>query len=574
MSTVRRVYFYTVCFITLGMFSAGAGILLSLCFDILIKGHTLGQVGEQSFAREQLSLGLALVLIGGVLWFLFWRVVQRYASESPIEIGSTIRKLFMNLILAAAALVGLFAAAELLQWLMAGAPRDQFLSGGLATLAVTSVIWYYHWRVEEKEGQPSPAARTLKRWYVYLLSAWGLVWLCAGLVQLINTTVLHLPVWGEMIVYGKLWNSSVHSSLGWILLGGAIWTFHWFRMARGDSDSTLRQVYLYLLAIFGGAIAGLVALTTSLFNVFRFALGSPSAAGDTYFQFLGWTVPTMLVAGAVWAYHQQVVQEEAAEVDARRLSARRVLFYLMSFIGLGTLVAGLIMLLGILLELLMNTVGGEPVAVVSGWWQDQLGMCLALSVVAIPIWLYYWNRVLQMTVAGGIAEHRARTRRIFLYVVLGTAVITLAADLVNIIYQLLNGVLQGTFGVDVLRQSKWSLQTLVVALPVLLYHWRILRQDQRLAAEDERLSAETASLAKKVTVLASEEAADLITRIEERLGSQVRVLRYLSQAPQDKLILSDEEIDRLVSDMRAVSATGILLVVARGEIMVFPYEED
>ncbi len=574
MSTVRRVYFYTVCFITLGMFSSGAGILLSLCFDMLIKGHALAQVGEQSFAREQLSLGLALLLIGGILWFLFWRVVQRYASDSPIEIGSAIRKLFINLILAAAALVGLFSAAEFLQWLMAGAVRDQFLSGGLATLAVASVAWYYHWRLEEKEGQPSPAGKTLRRWYVYVLSAWGLVWLCAGLVQLINTSVLQLPVWGEVIVHGKLWNSSVHSSLGWILLGGSVWAFHWFRMARGDSDSTLRQIYLYLLAIFGGAIAGLVALTTSLFNIFRFALGSPSAASDTYFQFLGWAIPTMLVAGAVWAYHQQVVQEEAAEVHARRLSARRVLFYLMSFIGLGTLVAGLIMLLGILLELLVNTVGGGPVAVVSGWWQAQLGMCLALSVVAIPIWLYYWNRVLQMTTAGGVPERRVRTRRIFLYVIVGTAIITLAADSVNIIYQLLNGVLQGTFGVDVLRQSKWSLQTLVVALPVLLYHWRILRQDQRLAADEERLSAETASLAKRVTVLASEEAADLIPRIEERLGSQVRLLRYLSQAPQDKLILSDEEIDRLVSDMQAGSATGIMLVVARGEIMVFPYEED
>jgi hypothetical protein len=178
----------------------------------------------------------------------------------------------------------------------------------------------------------------------------------------------------------------------------------------------------------------------------------------------------------------------------------------MSFIGLGTLIAGLIMLLGILLEVLTHTVSGAPVVITSGWWRDQLSLCLALLVVATPIWLYYWNRVLQMAAAGGVTERRARSRRIFLYVVLGAAVITLAADLVNIVYQLLRGVL-GTFGADVLRHSQWSLQTLVVAIPVLMYHWQILRQDQRLGAE-------VAAVRKTVTMLVSEKAVGLVSRIE------------------------------------------------------------
>jgi hypothetical protein len=383
---------------------------------------------------------------------------------------------------------------------------------------------------------------------------------------LVNTAVRYLPIWGEAIVYGDFWSSSVRGNLSWILLGGCAWTFHWFRMARGDSDSTLRQVYLYLLAILGGAIAGLVALTTSLFQVFRFVLGSVSTPSETYFQFLGWTIPTILVAAAVWAYHQRVVQEEAAQLHERRLSARRIYLYLMSFLGLGTLVAGLIILLGILLELLINAVSTGPVAVTPGWWRDQLGLCLALLVVATPIWFYYWNRVIQTASAGGMAEWGARSRRIFLYVVLGVAVITLAADLVNIVYQLLNGMLQGAFGLDVLRQSKWSLQTLVVALPMLLYHWRILRQDQRLGAE-------AAPLRKRVTMLAGEPAAELISRIEQKLGFQVHRLRYLSQAPEATPVLSDEEIDGLVSDIQAAPTTKVMLVVAGGAVMVLPYQE-
>jgi uncharacterized membrane protein len=506
-----------------------------------------------------------MLVIGGVLWFLFWRAIQRNVSGNPAEIGSAIRKLFMNIILAASALVGLFAAVDFLKWLMAGALLNQFPSVGLANLIVTGVIWYYHWRLTEKEGQPSPAAKTLRRWYVYLLSGWGLASLSVNLVGLVNTAVLHLPVWGEAIISGRFWSSSVQSILGWILLGGAAWAFHWFRMATGDSDSTLRQVYLYLLAILGGSIAGLVALTASLSEVFRFALGTLSTPTNTYFQFLGWAVSTMLVAAAIWAYHQRVTQEEATQIQ-EQLSARRVHFYLMSFLGLGTLIGGLIMLLGILLEVPIHTVSSAPVVVTSGWWHDQLSICLALLVVATPIWLYYWNRVLQMAAAGGVAERRARSRRIFLYVVLGASVVTLAADLVNIVYQLLNGLLQGTSGVDILSYSKWSLQTVVVAVPVLVYHWQILRQDQRLGAEAEVVR-------KRVTVLVSDRAAGLVSRIEEKLSYKIHTLRYLEQMPEDFPVLSDEEVSRLAGDIQAAPSTKVMLVTSGGRILVLPYQE-
>jgi hypothetical protein len=564
MSTAKRVYFYLVYFIALGMFAAGVSILLGVCFDVVTK-YALAQVGAPTFARGALSLGLAMLVIGGVLWFLFWRAIQRNVSGNVAEIESAIRKLFLNIIVAASALVGLFAAVGFLRWLMAGVLLDQFPSGGLARLIVTGVIWYYHWRVSEREGQPSPEAKTLRRWYVYLLSGWGLVALSVNLVGLVNTAVLQLPVWGETIVSGNFWNISVQSNLSWILLGGAVWGFHWFRMARGDPDSTLRQVYLYLLAISGGSIAGLVALAVFFYGVFIWAFGGMTGSITPYLRSLGWIVPTILVAAAVWFYHHHVTQEEATQVQ-QRLSARRVHSYLMSFIGLGTLIAGLITLLGMLLELPIHTASIGPTVVTSGWWRDQLSLCLALLVVATPIWLYYWNRVLQMAATGGIAERRARSRRIFLYIVLGVAVVTLAADLINIVYQLLNGILQGTFGVEVFRNSKWSLQALIVAVPVLMYHWQIMRQDQRLGAE-------VAAVRKTVTVVISDRAAELVPQIEEKLGYKVRTLRYLGQMPEDFPVLSEEEVNRLVSDIQATPSTKVMLIAAEGRIMLLPYRE-
>ncbi len=114
MSTARRVYFYVVTIITLGIFTAGMGQLLSLLFDLTIKGSYLARVGEGAFNQQQLSLGLAMLVIGGPLWFLFWRAIQHRVASNREEIGAAIRKLFLNLILVVTALVGLSATSEFL----------------------------------------------------------------------------------------------------------------------------------------------------------------------------------------------------------------------------------------------------------------------------------------------------------------------------------------------------------------------------------------------------------------------------------------------------------------------------
>jgi len=212
------------------MFSSGVGILLGVIFNVVFRQPPV--VGAESFSKGMLSLGLAMLVIGGVLWFLFWRAIQRNVAGDPAEIGSGIRKFFLNLILVVSALMGLSAAVGFLKWLMAGARLNEFPSTGLATLIVTGVIWYYYWRLGEGEGQPSPEARTLRRWYVYILSGWGLVALAVGLVQLVNAAVLQLPVWGA-IISRPFWGSSVQGNIGWILMGGWLGVFTGFAWRRG-----------------------------------------------------------------------------------------------------------------------------------------------------------------------------------------------------------------------------------------------------------------------------------------------------------------------------------------------------
>ncbi|MDO8716756.1 MAG: DUF5671 domain-containing protein [Dehalococcoidales bacterium] len=562
MSTARRVYFYLVTAITLGIFAAGVGNLLSLVFDVIIKGPA--QVGGISFNQQQFSLGLAMTIIGGPLWFMFWRAIQNRVTGNQEEIGAGMRKFYLNLILLVTAITGLNSLAGFLIWLIAGVPQEAFSSGGLAAFIVAGIVWYYHWRVSETEGHPSPAAKTLRRWYVYYLSAFGLVWLAAGPVLLINSAVVSLPVVGT-IVRGQFWNGTSQMSVVWIVLGGLTWYFHWTRMARDDFDSVLRQVYFYLLAIFGAAIAALVALTVTIYQIFIWIFGGVTTSAGQHFQFLGWAIPTILVGVGIWAYHRSLAQEEASQTNERWLSPQRIHFYLMSFLGLGTLVSGLVAIFGLFLGFIISGAGTQ-IAEAPGWWRGQLSLSLALLLVGTLMWLYYWSRILQRAVTGGLAESRSRSRRIYLYVIVGASIVALAASLVNIVYQLLNTVLQSTSGLDLLRYSKWSLQALIVAVPLLWYHWQITRADQKSGAE-------AAAVHKNVTFLAGAQMEAVISRLEDKLGYKIRVLHKVEPEGAQIPVLSDEELAVLAGEIQSAPSTKVLLVTIGGRILVMPYLE-
>ena len=246
MSIARQIWLYLITLIALGIFAAGVGQLLTLLFDITIRSSYLTQIGESAFKQQQLSLGLAMTVIGGPLWFLFWRAVQRRVKGNQEEIGAALRKFSLNLILIVTAFAAIIAASNFLKWLISGVPGAEFSSGTLATAIVAGIIWLYHWQVSEREGHPSSIARTLRRWYVYILSGFGLVWLAFGLVQLINIAFTNLPVWGDTLIRAPFWNNTMQMSIAQILFGGATWYFHWFRMARADFDSTFgRYTFIY-----------------------------------------------------------------------------------------------------------------------------------------------------------------------------------------------------------------------------------------------------------------------------------------------------------------------------------------
>lgn len=562
-SVTRHLWLYLITFLALGTFTSGIGLLLNLVFDLTIKNPHLVEIGRTAFDKQQLSLGIAMVVIGGPLWFIFWRTAQRHVRDNLGDPENAVRKVFLHGILLISGLMAIVAASELVVWLFSGVPVSDFPSDSAVFLIVGSILWGYHYFISEREGNSLSGSKTIRRWYVYILAGFGLVWLAEGIVRLVNLAVTTSSIWGNTFLPGNFWDNPAMLSLAHVLLGGVVWYFHWFRMASDDFDSTLRQVYLYILTIAGSAVAVLVALTNLLYRILDWLFGGVSGSSSSYFQFLGWTLPLALIGLSLWAYHIRLTQHEAGSEEEKRQSVQRIAVYLMSFLGLGMIVTGISFLLGLCVDLIRNAI--ESMTIGGNVWQSQLALSLSLLVLGTPIWLYYWNRVLKRVRLEEVEEQRALSRRIYLYLVVGASIIIVAVDLVNIIYQLLNGLLQEGSSSSFLRDAKWSLQTVFVAIPLFWYHWQKLRIDQRFTAEK-------AGKRHEVTFLVMNQSVHLIDQLEKELGLKIKVLHQLGNVTEG-VPLSDADLQIAANEIKESPYEKILLMTIAGKITLLPYEE-
>jgi hypothetical protein len=102
--------------------------------------------------------------------------------------------------------------------------------------------------------------------------------------------------------------------------------------------------------------------------------------------------------------------------------------------------------------------------------------------------------------------------------------------------------------------------------PLLWYYWQILRTEQRRGAE-------TAIVRRNVTLLVDDRKADLASRLESKLGFKIHLLFHAGQTSEELPALPDEEIDRLVNEIKSSPSNKILSVALSGKITVLPHQD-
>ncbi len=555
MNTTKRLYFYGVSFVTLVVAVNGVALLIQFLIELFTKSTISGW-------DNQASLGLSMVIVGAPLWVVHWLYTQRQAAKQPDEAASTLRKLYLYGVLFTASLVVFIAVHSLLFQVMGGDDISAYFVG---QAIVWGVVWAYHWSVARHE----PAAMsglTLKRWYVYGTSVYTLIALFGGVIGI--ATVLfqwsydNLLQTSVVISDGGVWNNTMQDGIASMVIGGAWWSYHWFYLARGDVESTLRQVYLNLFAFLGGAITALAAIGTVLYTAIRWLLGETySPAASDHFRVITTAIPFLFAGMALLLYHWQVLQNESRMLAGRLAGARRSFGYIMSAIGLGSAAVGIPLIVGAVIGQVLpesgdSIAGSEPV-------RDQLAFALTALIIGAPLWYWYWPRMQRTVREGGAEERGALARRVYIYGVLGVLALAGIGSLIGFLTGLFNDLLRGDLTIDFLRNGRWMLGIIAGAGALLPYHWQVLREDQRKGGE-------SVSGLKSVTLLAGgEPASELAKRLKEALGVRVRLMLAVDEsgAPEP----SDEQMEALLQEIGSIDAERLLLVASEGQVKVYGY---
>jgi hypothetical protein len=401
----------------------------------------------------------------------------------------------------------------------------------------------------------------LRRWYVYVLAFVALMLALVGASDLMARLIEVAVDRGSTDVAGGRWLASeVAGRAASLLAGLTVWGLTWSWSLRlyaspdlpdPERDSVLRKVHLYLVL--------LVAVTWTVWNLGQVlylllrSLLIPEQAAALWSAVqgdLGDTVAGALVFGLAWTYHGRVIGREAAGASELRQQAavRWIYGYLVAFVGAATLAVGLGGTLATLLDLLAQPGATRP----EHWWAERLSLFATLIVVGLPVWLVPWIR-LQREVTAATAR-RSLARRIYLFLVLGIAVLGLLASGAFTLYQLLRLLLGERWSGGQTSDLIDAASTAAVAVLFLAYHLRVFLRDGELAREDE-LPAATTDGAESVAAATPVPTPSVDWAPPGREVVSLLIVRPADGADADQLRRSMQQLLPPGSIVRAASVT-------------------
>ena len=560
--TVRRLYFYLVSFVALMMAANGVTLVGAFILQSVFGPDTLAR------STVQLASGISLAVVGLPLWAFHWRLIGRQVRTLPVETRSVLRKMYMYLVMGVSAALAVGGSIGALEWVFG---VERFRGWSWAAIVVFAGVWVFHWRVESKEGQPTPETLGVRRLYMYVTAAVMLVMTSLGAALLVHAILLQAY---EAVTSAKvlqpwesgLWRGPVREALAMTIVAGTVWAGHWLYLARGDIGSTLRKLYAYGLAVFGGIVTILTAIGVAIYGTLVWVIGVPDEVfASAHFRFFPGALASLIAGAAVLGHHWLVASADSRSRDLEARSVQGSYTYVLAGIGLvalsvavATLVATAI---GVIAESGQTLVSGQDE------WRNHIALAITLGVLGAPLWWFYWRSAQRRAAAEGSAERSGLARRIFTFVVLGAGMLALLGGVSSLVFIFLRELLDGDVSV-VLRETKLSFGAIAPAAVFLPYQWMVYREDRKVlgSAPEQEAPAER----KAVTVLVSENGAQFVQELESTLGYRVSPLRW-ADPEAGQLEITALELRELAQRIADAPGQNVLLVPEGTGIRVLSY---
>ena len=263
MRTVRRLYFYTIAFVSLEVVLWGLIVLARSLF--------CGRGNVVCGTASILAQGMALILVGVPVFGFHWGMAVRFARQDTEERASGIRAVFLY-----AALLGTLIpiVQNVLAWLdrlavqaVGLAPAQAILganqswSDNLIAMGMNGVVAVYFITVVRADWQfiaPKEAFRDIRRIYrhVWLIYSLGLV--VVAVQQLLRFILNIFPN-----SLGFQYRASGAHGIVLALVGLPLWVLTWKTVQKALAEQTERESFLRLGVLYLLSMVGVITVLGS-----------------------------------------------------------------------------------------------------------------------------------------------------------------------------------------------------------------------------------------------------------------------------------------------------------------------
>lgn len=488
--------------IVISALTFGMTVVTAIGVFLLIE-IALGSGDE--FARSgssDVAQALAMTIVGAPAAVFLWRYQWKALVGSD---GHSIVWLLHQSIAAATFSIGTVVG------LGNGLRFDDFDAGTRSSLAF-GIAWLVTWGFHEWIGlrRPTPLLPGLPR---AIAAGVGLITLAFGAISLIDALVTQV-VDSDVLASSGRYDPIISASL-WTAIGALVWA--WQFLGQGATDRLSRAGLVLGLGVGGGALLGLGGLTALV------AMLLNAITDDFDSDGLGASLGAVAVGFLVWRFHTGLATDDRGQRISRHLVSGLSLIGVA--IGIGVLVnAGL--------------AAATPAFAASNELELLWGGLAAL-VVNAPVWWMTWRPDRPVD-----PDTNTSVQRTYLTVLGGAAGVSGAIALIYLVFQLLEGLLEGDSVSAIVDGVRAPLGFVVATGAVTAYHYRRWAASRSEKDEDEPITVE------RITFVGNEQVAETL-----RSDLDIRMTRWAS-AGEGRVLSSDE----LTSHLQSLDATDVLVV--------------
>jgi hypothetical protein len=417
----------------------------------------------------------------------------------------------------------------------------------LAIFVIWAGAWAFHWFALRAKHPPrgdlSLAASSAAGLVMVSIGAGGLL---ARAIALVYKPLAHdvEPHGGPM---------ATRAAVASVLVGGAVWAWHWLVHYRKAQRTTLWHGYVILVGGLGGLAAAIVSLTLAgYWSLVWFFGESPKPDWAHHFSFVPATIATAVIGFVVFLYHWLVVARRGH--GAVRTEPVRVFEYVSAAAGLVAAAVGVVHVVVAAVESATSPAANQNPDSPNRWIA-----AISLLAVGVPVWLVFWRRIQGFVARDRPSELRTPVRRLYLVGLFGVGSAIAMAGLIMTLTRSFTDLFDGTFGQRTIRDVRVPLGMLVAVSGLAWYHLWVYRAER---------GEHTAATRRQEVVLVSSEGEGLAEQLAEASGAHV-VQWYRI----DAISATPIDVEQLAHTITDSPADHLLVVQGPGELEVVPFDQ-